>query len=455
MGDYKVRSNSLWESGRPASVKNTKYSSHVSGEPEYLCDIKSSVNFSIQKFPINPGLRRTFPWYSPQANCYEQYKPKGVLFQYRPTCGDAIASTDNAMGSVMMATEYNVNLPDFQDKQEMVDHEYSTDSKPSEYVYHPVECARSRTVLEELYVRDGTQDVPDLKFYDLGNFYIATQGQQTDGVTIGELWVTYEFELLKPSLSGRTTNNAAQHWYWDSNLGTAPNSAGYVKNMREKNTDKTTSTTANQFPDLPPGQYMLITTIQNSTTTFSVSGSYSYPSGTGVSRFLTDPTDGDPTASTLACHVSDKYVRVEACSLPTGGPIVSTVASDNTSTVLAHDVWIVPIGDLIQGRNRRAVEWDPMAIMKRRLDALCERILRGPAFVDRGLNPPCGHYGDDEKCCDSALSPGTPSNSPVVVDEPDSGEPLLSQSQVGFANLLLDRLNIQRAPKTGYSVRAA
>jgi len=65
---------------------------------------------------------------------------------------------------------------------------------------HPVECASRLNALSNMYVRSGS--VPagaDQRFYDLGNFQIATVGMQA-GAVIGELWCSYNVKLLKPKL---------------------------------------------------------------------------------------------------------------------------------------------------------------------------------------------------------------------------------------------------------------
>lgn len=64
---------------------------------------------------------------------------------------------------------------------------------------HAIECERSQTTLSEQYIRFGA--VPagaDPRFYDLGRFSIATVGMQAASVNIGELWVSYDIEFLKP-----------------------------------------------------------------------------------------------------------------------------------------------------------------------------------------------------------------------------------------------------------------
>ena len=113
---------------------------------------------------------------------------------------DALNSTNTALGQVIMATNYDVNQPLFDSKYEMENTEFSTSVKPSLSAMHPIECARTESTLNELYVAAGGNIPPGgtASMYNFGNFQIATNGFQAANVNIGELWVTYEVTLFKP-----------------------------------------------------------------------------------------------------------------------------------------------------------------------------------------------------------------------------------------------------------------
>ena len=90
---------------------------------------------------------------------------------------DAVVTANGSLGSIILATEYNAGAPPFANKQAMENYEFAQSCKPSCSVLHPIECARSQSVLSELYVRTGI--VPpneDVKTYDFANFYFASQG---------------------------------------------------------------------------------------------------------------------------------------------------------------------------------------------------------------------------------------------------------------------------------------
>jgi hypothetical protein len=121
----------------------------------------------------------------------------GLVFEYRPTSGSAVSTSSSALGTVVMATDYDVLDLAFASKQQMESYEFAVSTVPFQGVLHPVECEPRKSVLSRLYVRDGPVSGSDLRFNDFGNFYIATQGMQS-AYAVGELWASYDVKLLKP-----------------------------------------------------------------------------------------------------------------------------------------------------------------------------------------------------------------------------------------------------------------
>lgn len=204
-GDYTVRENSL-APGAPPSVANGALpgGAVIISFKEFMGDIISSSSantFKLQSFPLNPGLSDTFPWLSQIAGNFQQYKFMGMAFEYRTMSADALNSTNTALGSLIMATNYDALSPVYNSKAEMENCAYAQSVKPSSSCLHLIECDSSTLPLSELYLRTG--DVPngaDKRMYDIGNFQIATTGFQGTSVNCGELWVTYQVMLMKPKL---------------------------------------------------------------------------------------------------------------------------------------------------------------------------------------------------------------------------------------------------------------
>lgn len=201
MGDYSVEKNSL-DHGQGVPIMHHGNKSMRISHRELISDISGSIAFLSNKYVINPGSAQTFPWLSGLASQFQSYKIHGLAFEFVSTSADALNSVNTALGSLIMATQYNVSLPDFTSKAQMAQYEFSCTTRPSRSLIHMVECDPKLQVMDHLFTRDGA--IPsgqDYQFYDWGNFYLATVGMQAAAV-IGELWVTYDIEFFKPRIDG-------------------------------------------------------------------------------------------------------------------------------------------------------------------------------------------------------------------------------------------------------------
>lgn len=171
---------------------------------EFIGSIISSTGFSVNKFNINPGDEATFPWLSSLAQNYEKYRPLGIVFEYISTSANALNSTNTALGNVMMLTRYNgITGSAPSSELEFLNSENAVTGAPSENIMSGVELAKNFNPLDTLYIRTGLDDEDGkAQWYDIGDFYIATNGMQAADVIIGKLYVTYEIELLSPVLRG-------------------------------------------------------------------------------------------------------------------------------------------------------------------------------------------------------------------------------------------------------------
>lgn len=221
---YGVTANKLLETNDPPVVQNDG-KEFIIRHREYIGDIYSGIAgstgapapspFKIQSFSINPGMLETFPWLANVAGRFEEYNIEGMLFEYKSMYSDAAVQIGGSLGSVIMATAYNAAKPLFASKIEMENYEFAMSAKPSVSMCHPIECARSQTPINELYVRTSSQSISDqdIKTYDLGRFQIASQGIPCSGsaLSLGELWVTYQIRFLKPRISDYLDSGYARY----------------------------------------------------------------------------------------------------------------------------------------------------------------------------------------------------------------------------------------------------
>lgn len=204
-GDYKVNRNSLLHGNIP-QVSNPPLgpNSTCIQYKEYLGDVISSVTagkFAISKYVLNPSNAQLWEFLAQIACNYEEWRPEGICFIFRSTSADALNSVNTALGTVIMATNYNPYNPDFTTKGEMEAYEFCTAGVPSQDLIHMVECDPHQGAISLFFTNTPqNQGNGDIRFNQLGTFYIATVGCQGTSVNLGELWVTYQISLLKPKL---------------------------------------------------------------------------------------------------------------------------------------------------------------------------------------------------------------------------------------------------------------
>lgn len=194
--------------------------------------------FNLVSYAINSGLVGTFPWLSQIAENFTLYELIGCVFEYRPTSGE-LGSASNALGKIVMATQYDPDAALFGSAVEMENYAYSETCKPSQHMVHGVETKRSQAATNMLYVRTGPTP-KDKIFTDYGIFQVATEGLPVNAtagtiINVGELWVSYRVKLSRPKL-------------FNSLLG-----ASVGKDVLTAWCDGTTSEAANTNAQLPLG----------------------------------------------------------------------------------------------------------------------------------------------------------------------------------------------------------
>jgi len=200
-GDYVVNeapvSNSLLKGGGNgyASFGNNGQSTRIQHR-EYLFDLSQGPTagvFSNTSFAINPGVLASFPYLAPIAANFEEYRINGLVFEFISTTSPYLAG--GAMGSVVMSMQYNPSAPLFSSKIQMENSDFAISARPDQSMVYGVECAMN---MQNMYlVRQGTSAAP-LTATDLGIMQIAVQSPIAASTILGEVWVSYDIELMRP-----------------------------------------------------------------------------------------------------------------------------------------------------------------------------------------------------------------------------------------------------------------
>jgi hypothetical protein len=209
-GDYEMRANSLITSAASGAVMPTFTPDGRRGirvrEREYIGDITSgstlvsgSTLFSNNSYTVNPSDSVTFPWLSKFAANFDQWEPHGIVFEYVST-SSTFNGSSQALGVVITAADYDFADPLYASKTEMENSGYAISTAASTSLLHGIECAASERPSRVLYTGTGAGSSTSSNLHNLARFQLATQGMSVAGVTLGELWVTYDITFFKKQL---------------------------------------------------------------------------------------------------------------------------------------------------------------------------------------------------------------------------------------------------------------
>jgi len=348
-GDYSLAENSLMTGGMsPPDVKNSVDSGgFIVRHREYISDVLGTINFTNSSYSINPALEGSFPWLSQIAQNFEEYAIRGMIFEYKSMSASAAisASTNTALGTVIMATQYNSLNPAFADKKTMENYQFANSAKPNECFIHPIECKMNQTPLARMYTRDGTPTSGDLRFYDLGLFQIATQGQIVNGGVMGELWCSFEVELFKPKLvSALGFNELTDHWIVTSTTAAAPFSSAPLRALQPGSLIGSTivGDTVSLPLSISDGTYLVNYFDIGTTVTIS------NPTITFVNCSVLNIWDNDTLAAgnTAPGSTSSTYFTLFVIKITASGASF-TFGSAGTIPAGTADLWITQVNSLI------------------------------------------------------------------------------------------------------------
>lgn len=257
-GDY-VETNM----GDTATVPNpVKVNSLMSGSPqmgtfdnhgsvriqhrEFISDIISGTSnvFTNSSYIVNPGLSSVFPFLAQIASNYEMYRFHGLTFEFVSATSPFGATS---LGVWVMAMEYNAAAAAFTAKPQMENSDYAMSSRLDSHGMYGVECKALTSAQVYYYVRSPVNPVgptgTPVNLVDFGLFQFAQVPGIAAGSNMGELWVTYDVELIRPRLVAPNTADvysvAYPHFSGDGVPDIAPESefkTGVLANATFTNT---------------------------------------------------------------------------------------------------------------------------------------------------------------------------------------------------------------------------
>lgn len=350
-GQYRLSSedptyNVLWNGGQIPQF-HTQRPANIVCHREYLGDITGTSLFTNRQFPLNPGINDTFPWLSSVAQNYQEYRWHGLVFEFRSMVTDFV--TGGAPGTVIMATNYNADSTAYATKQAMENSEYAVSVKPTNNLMHFIECAPAETFSPIKFIRTGpAPSGQDLRLYDQGIFQFASNGNPVQ--LMGELWVSYCVEFLKPILPVTPGGPVGTSALIRTGI-TAANPLGLIQTSNLGTLSATCTGTVLSFMSDPAAYYMITCTWRGDT-----AGVFKPP---GIS-FVGPPTAGwvafsnNAGGHTLTTQLapfpatsSTNGVFEFAVTNTTSTPAVIAITFDGTGVFptvnTALDIWIMQV----------------------------------------------------------------------------------------------------------------
>lgn len=301
-GEYTVNKNTILKPGAVPYMHSSDNSIQVRHK-EFISNVEATTAFSIESYSVNPGLSRTFPFLSSLAQNYEQYELRGLVFYFKSTSADALNSTNTALGSIIMASDYNSLDNSYTTKQGMEATNFSSSGKPSCDQIHPIECDAVQSSGPTLrYVRSG--DIPanaDLRLYDWCNTQIASVGVQAVSI-VGELWCAYDVVLRNPQLTIPRGLNLSWTQFYSSAVTNAAPLQNMVLNSVSTGNQYISSDTTIKFPVNSYGNYTFSIRWRGSSAVGSAAGAISVNNCT-ILKLYDNNTQGLVTNAATATTV--------------------------------------------------------------------------------------------------------------------------------------------------------
>jgi len=198
-GAYTVKNNSIIGAGGTIPSMHSTRDSVIVRHREYVGDIISSTTFISTSISANPGLTSSFPWLAKLASAFQQYKILGMVAEYIPEVSE-IAAAEISLGFVCLAADYRTDLPSYPSLNQALESEFAVSVKPNCPVALAIECNPAMSPYNVWFVRTGP--VPtgsDIKLFDFVEVDVLVGNNQTGGIVLGQLWFTFEIELLRPT----------------------------------------------------------------------------------------------------------------------------------------------------------------------------------------------------------------------------------------------------------------
>jgi len=328
---------------------------------EYVARIvapSTPADFENVSYSLNPGLSGVFAWLSQIASNYDEYQFTQLVFSYQPVI--STASTSGAMGSVVIAANYNAGAAKFSTFRQMVEYQGAIETRICDPIRFGIECENSKNAGHDTeYVRTGP--VPsgqDIKTYDIGLLQVATSDIDgsvfSAGTLLGHLYVEYSVILGKPKLWSALGNTIySDMWRGDSNSTDAlPFGDAPQKNVTNTLGGTMTDSSASVYTF--PSNFVGTVLVKLYVEAASISGAPSITAAGNVTRLTSLLGTAGSAAFEIDSTGADSF-RVECYAVAMGTGNTLTLAGNSAAGATGASLIVTMVNPLVA---HSAVAWE-------------------------------------------------------------------------------------------------
>jgi len=320
---------------------------------ECLGAVSTATTFAVSnQLVLNAGNSITFPWLGSIAPKFEYYRFKKLALRFESSSGYSVASTNTALGTMLVNCNYDVLDTAFASQIEM--EAYGGGKKVSEKepnITFTHNCEPNgirggvqggwRYVLASTATSASGQPYPSQSSahdYDIGLLQVASAGAQAASVA-GRLYMCYEVEFANPKLAPGAPVGAAVH-FSSIVATTADNFAGAVQQSGGTLGGVTVASNVVTFPANVAGNYLLQLNIQGAT---SASAPAAWVPSAGASALNVQSSgavrDTTSNVQSLAGTTTSAATWTKTVTIAGTGGIVTLTPSTIVGTG-TMDLWI-------------------------------------------------------------------------------------------------------------------
>lgn len=183
-----------------------QYMLSINRRSEMLGQIDSKGPLKTLAFAINPANPQIFPWLSKASSGYTYYRFRDLCFEYRGFSSQALggAAALQSVGRIQMGIDdewhpdnYQPSIVEVAQLQGAVS---GAPYAPSLKTFYDLSRSGDNRAFKNRYVlpKGGVPPGNDPLLYHMGIFFHQVSGCPTTGQNIGEMWVHYSVDLIRP-----------------------------------------------------------------------------------------------------------------------------------------------------------------------------------------------------------------------------------------------------------------